>query len=550
MLDFGAGNDSVSLIGGDVSGLSRLDGGVGNDHLSFSGLDLTTGAPGLDNWEQLDLLDGSALALTNPLNLNGGQLSIDSTSRLLASSGSSVGGSVHNDGLINVGSHRLAIGGDYSGNGSLDVQVAASAGVSGGLDISGDVQGMTRVNFVNDGTEATPGTTIRVISSPNDNPSTAGGFVPDNTVRLNGSVLAWNFAKGESDPNWYLSSADNLLLPEIPGYTAVPDIGYAMTLDNNRLLFDRMSGVRGDNPYCNRSEEERTRMGMEWFGKCEGLWLAATGSHLEMDSNPGVEFDGNSTGLYGGYDHLFVDEYAYRLRGGVFIGQQRGNYSTTGQGSPGLMSVGRSSVDMDAVAFGAYGSMDWQGGSYADVSLSALLPDAQVRASDGFKEQLHGDILSLSGQVGHRYPLSAGWMLEPQLQASAIHMRWDDKTDSSGKQLNIKDDVLGSVRAAVRVEKTIKTDGGATLRPWLAVGLQDTLGENSTNLVVTLPGADGAQQSFSGHDLGLNATLDVGLEAQVAKDLRVFGTASVIGANLGGSDVSQQQVSIGVRWTW
>jgi fibronectin-binding autotransporter adhesin len=550
MLDFGASNDSVSLIGGDVSGLSRLDGGDGNDHLSFSGLDLTTGAPGLNSWEQVDLLDGSALALASPLDLNGGLLSIDSTSRLLASSGASVGGSVHNAGLIDVGSHRLAISGDYSGDGILDVRVAASAGTSGGLDIGGDVLGTTRVNFVNDGTEAKPGTSIRVISSPNDNPSTAGGFVPDNTVRLNGSVLAWNFAKGESDPNWYLSSADNLLLPEIPGYTAVPDIGYAMTLDNNRLLFDRMSGVRGDSPYCNRSEEERTRMGMEWFGDCEGLWLAATGSHLEMDSNPGVEFDGNSTGLYGGYDHLFVDEYAYRLRGGVFIGQQRGNYSTTGQGSPGLMSVGRSSVDMDAVAFGAYGSMDWQSGTYADVSLSALLPDAQVRASDGFKEQLHGDILSLSGQVGHRYPLSAGWVLEPQLQASAIHMRWDDKTDSSGKQLNIEDDVLGSVRAAVRVEKTIKTDGGATLRPWLAVGLQDTLGENSTNLVVTLPGADGAQQSFSGHDLGLNATLDVGLEAQVAKDLKVFGTASVVGANLGGSDVSQQQVSVGVRWTW
>jgi fibronectin-binding autotransporter adhesin len=42
----------------------------------------------------------------------------------------------------------------------------------------------------------------------------------------------------------------------------------------------------------------------------------------------------------------------------------------------------------------------------------------------------------------------------------------------------------------------------------------------------------------------------VGLEAQVAKDLKVFGTASVVGANLGGSDVSQQQVSVGVRWTW
>jgi fibronectin-binding autotransporter adhesin len=548
MLDFGTGNDLAGFVGGDLSGLRSLGGGEGDDHLSFSGLDLSTGAPVLNNWEQVELLDGSVFALASPLDLNAGLLTIDSTSRLLARSGASVGGSVHNDGLIDVGSHRLTISGDYGGNGALNVQVAASAGTSGGLDVGGDVVGTTRVNFANDGTEATPGTTIRVISSPNDNPSTAGGFVSDKTVRLNGSVLAWNFAQGKNDSDWYLSSADKLLLPEIPGYTVVPDIGYSMTLDNNRLLFDRMAGGRGDNPYCNRSEEERTRIGLEWFGTCEGLWLAAIGSHLSMESNPGFEFDGNSTGLYAGYDHLFVDVQAYRARGGLFIGQQRGNYSTTGESSTGQVSVGRSNVDMDALAFGAYGSLDWQSGTYVDLSLTALLPDAKVRSTDGFSEQLHGDILSFGGQVGHRYPLSNGWTVEPQFQASVIHMRWDDKTDSSGKQLNVKDDVLGLVRTAVRVEKTIKTDGGATLKPWMAVGLQDTLGENSTNLEVTLPG--GTRQDFSGHDLGLNATLDVGLEAQVTQDLRVFGTASVIGANLGGSDVNQQQVSVGVRWSW
>ncbi|EPJ86104.1 autotransporter-associated beta strand repeat-containing protein [Pseudomonas sp. CFII68] len=548
MLDFGAGNDSVSFIGGDLSGLRSLGGGDGDDRLSFSGLDFSAGAPALNNWERVELVDSSVFSLASPLDLNGGLLTIGSTSRLLARAGANVGGSVHNDGLIDVGSHRLAISGDYSGNGTLDVQVAASAGTSGGLDIGGDVLGTTRVSFANDGTEAKPGATIRVISSPNDNPSTAGGFVSDKTVRLNGSVLAWSFAQGKNDSDWYLSSADNLLLPEIPGYTVVPDIGYSMTLDNNRLLFDRMAGGRGDNPYCNRSEEERTRIGLEWFGTCEGLWLATIGSHLSMESNPGFEFDGNSTGLYAGYDHLFVDEQAYRMRGGLFIGQQQGNYSTTGESSTGLVSAGRSNVDMEALAFGAYGSLDWQSGTYADLSLTVLLPDAHVRSADGFSEQIRGDILSLSGQVGHRYPLSNGWVVEPQFQASAIHMRWDDKTDSSGKQLNIKDDVLGLVRTAVRVEKTVKTDGGATLKPWLAVGLQDTLGENSTNLEVTLPG--GTRQNFSGHDLGLNATLDVGLEAQVTQDLRVFGTASVIGANLGGSDVSQQQVSVGVRWSW
>lgn len=116
--------------------------------------------------------------------------------------------------------------------------------------------------------------------------------------------------------------------------------------------------------------------------------------------------------------------------------------------------------------------------------------------------------------------------------------------------LDLQDDVLETVRTAVRVEKTIKTDGGSIVRPWVAVGLQDTLGENSTTLEVAVPGAGGASQSFPGHDLGLSSTLDLGLEAQVTPDLKVFGTASVIGASLGGSTVDQQQATIGVRWTW
>ncbi|WP_448111147.1 autotransporter outer membrane beta-barrel domain-containing protein [Pseudomonas lini] len=184
--------------------------------------------------------------------------------------------------------------------------------------------------------------------------------------------------------------------------------------------------------------------------------------------------------------------------------------------------------------------MDWQNGTYVDLSVTGLLPDAHVRTSDGFSENVNGNVLSLSGQLGHRYALRDGWVLEPQLQVSSINMLWDDKTDSSGKQLKIKDDTLTMARTAVRVEKTIKTDNGATLRPWLTVGLQDTLGENTSNLEVQLPDSGGAQQSFPGHDLGLSATLDVGLEAQITRDFKVFGTASVIGASLDGSDVQQQ----------
>ncbi|WP_425599992.1 autotransporter outer membrane beta-barrel domain-containing protein [Lysobacter antibioticus] len=506
----------------------------------------------LSNWERVDLLTGTQLTLTAPLNLAGGLLSIDGTSELIGMSGASLTGNIANSGFIRVGGARFGISGNYTGGGGLALTVSPGSQSSGGLDIGGDVIGTTAVTFLTDGTE-TPQqpASIRVISAPNDNSATEGSFTPagatNGVVRLNGSVFPWTFDR--QGDGWYLNTEASDILPEIGGYAVLPSIGAALIQENNRLLFERMAGVRGDTPRCGSHEDEMERAYWSLEGDCHGFWMAATGSELEMGANPGFAFSGDTLGLYVGVDALLQDRETRNLRGGLFIAFQHGNYWASGANSTDLQGIGEANVRVDTPMVGMYGSVSWQDGTYLDMTLVGQLPEATIAVADGFKEEIGGNSLTASAQLGHRFHLSNGWTVEPQVNLSASAMQWQDKRDASGKQLVMDDDLLGTARVAVRAEKLFETSRGARVRPWATLGVQDTLGEKDGALVVLPPGAAAQAQAFPNHELGLMATVDVGVEAELNESVSLFGVLSY-GESLDGSDAKQRQANLGVRVRW
>uniref|UniRef100_UPI0004D00122 autotransporter outer membrane beta-barrel domain-containing protein n=1 Tax=Lysobacter antibioticus TaxID=84531 RepID=UPI0004D00122 len=528
-------------------------GAGGEDRVNFHGMTLDQSDVGaLSNWERVDLLTGTQLTLNAPLNLAGGLLSIDGTSELIAMSGANLTGSVANSGVITVGGARFGISGNYTGGGALALTVSPGNQTSGGLDIGGDVAGTTAVTFLGDGSE-TPQqpASIRVISAPNDNAATASGFTAagasDGVVRLNGSVFPWSFDR--QGDGWYLNTEASNILPEIGGYAVLPDIGLADIQSSNRLLFERMSGVRGDTPRCGAEEEGARRAYASLRGDCHGLWVAASGSELEMGANPGFAFSGDTLGLYLGMDVLLQDRETRSFRGGVFLGYQHGNYWADGANSTDLQGIGQAHVRVDTPMVGMYGSVSWQGGSYLDMTLVGQRPEARVAVADGFNQDIGGSSVTASAQFGHRFHLSNGWTLEPQVNLSASAMQWQDQRDASGKQLVMDDDLLGTVRAAVRAEKRFETAGGARIRPWATLGLQDTLGEKDNALLVVPIGSGTQPQAFPNHELGLMATVDVGVEAELNESVSLFGVLSY-GESLEGSDVKQRQANLGVRIRW
>ncbi|WP_260590772.1 autotransporter-associated beta strand repeat-containing protein [Variovorax sp. DXTD-1] len=552
-LAFGAGNDMASFVGGDITGLTGLDGGDGgDDRVSFSALKVDADALPIHGWERVSLQDGTAMSLGRRLGLGGGVLAIDASSTLLANAGAAIGGSVENAGTMVTAANRLAISGGYTGrNGALQVAVSPGRGTSGGLDIAGDVAGTTAVTFVSDGTVAAQlPSSIQVISSPNDDAATDGRFVAagDGTLRFAGSVHPWTF--GKQGDGWYLNSAADALLPEIGAYAALPSMAYAGIQDSSRLLFQRMAGIRGDTPRCGADDTAPQRVRSKLIGECTGFWMATTYSDMKMGANPGFAFSGQNRGLYAGVDWLLEEHATRTWRGGVFVGFQEGDYSTSGANSTGLRVPGKARVSINAPTFGGYSSMTWRGGTYVDVTATGQVATrTKITAADGFEQSIRGESVSMNARLGHRFKPGDGWTVEPQLQLGVSWMAGSHLQDASGKHVSIENSVLRTARVAVRTEKVFDAAGGARIRPWVTLGLQDTLGEKRNSVYVGAAGSSAAPQGFANHGLGRTATLEIGVEAEVNKSVNLFLVGSY-DKSVGGSKFEQRQANLGVRIKW
>jgi len=555
-LAFGAGNDSVDFIGGDMSGVTALDGGAGNDRLGFSGLTLDSQTlPALTGWERMELLNDSALTLDAPLDLGGGVLAIDGSSRLIAQADSAIVGNVENAGLIDVGANRLAIGGDYtSHDGTLQLTVLPGSLSTGGLDIAGDVRGTTAVTFGSDGSKLSGAgkVSILVISSPKDDPTTQGGFVAANTVdgavRLDGSVFPWTFGQ-EADHNWYLNAQAGLL-PEFPAYGVLPTLGALMAQQNDDIVHQRLAGIRGtERPMCgDRPEQQVDRAGSNLADDCHGLWVAVTGSSMDLGADPGIAASGSDVGMYVGVDYVGEDDSG-TARIGAYLGYLHGNYWTTGTNSTGLPGVGAAGVRLDTPVGGWYGSLGWNNGAYVDVVVSGQRAQARVRTTDGFTQSLSGGSVTVSGKVGRRFLLDNGWSLDPHVRVTATDVHWDDMVDANDRQLTFANHWVDTVRAGLRAEKNYVTDSGATIKPWMTLAVQSTFGQTPEGLRIAEPGADANALALPNQDLGTAVRLDAGVEAKLNARVSLFGVLSA-SHELRGSAYRERAANLGVRVRW
>ncbi|NII73992.1 fibronectin-binding autotransporter adhesin [Dyella sp. SG562] len=555
--DFGAGNDSVSFVGGDISGVTALHGGGGTDRLSFSGLTLDSAKlPALSGWERMELLDASSLSLSAPLNLGGGTLAIDGSSKLLARTGASFGGSIENAGLIDVGSSRLPISGDYvAKNGTLQLDVSAETLKSGGLDVGGDVSGVTRIAFGSDGSKLSGAgkVSILVISSPHDNPATPGSFVPANTVdgavRLGGSAFPWSFGQ-QSDQNWYLQ-AQSGLLPELPAYAVLPTLGALMARQNDDLVHQRLAGMRStERPLCGNKPEQRDteQADTRFIDDCHGFWVAATASSTDLGADPGVATSGSDVGMYVGYDYVGSDSSGTG-RIGAFVGYLHGNYWTTGSNSTGLPGIGKAGIRLDTPVAGWYGSLYWNDGSYLDTVVSGQRARARIRTPDGFTQSLSGGSVTVSAKAGHRYRLDSGWTLEPFAKLAATQVHWNSMVDNNQRELIFANHWMGTASTGLRMERVFTTDRGAMIRPWMTLTVLRTLNQATDSLQVVEPGVGGNSMLLPNQDLGTTARLDAGVEARLNTSVSLFGVLSA-SRELGGSKYREESANVGVRVRW
>ena len=540
-LAFGAGNDRVYVTGGPL--LPRqLDGGAGgDDRLTFDGVQLDDASvAGLRGWELMALEGGSQLTLSTTL-AGVSRVSLAAGTALFAQPGASIAGTLSNDGAVHADGARLAIGGDYAAgpDALLHVLVSPGQNTAGGLDVAGNITGVTSVVFASDGSTGGGPDPILVIDSPNDIPGD-GGFVlgnsPDGFVRVQGSPFAWTFGQAD-DHRWYLDTRVSQLAPEVPGYGIVGAIAFDALRASQQAVSAHLDAVRGLRD-CDRGQAHDDAAVRVQRTDCNGVWMSMIGTETQTGSDPGVAYSGDAYGLYIGVDGTVHEDAGKELRVGGYAGTAKGNYWTTG-GDP-LLSP-EANVRLEGPAFGAYAELAWTQGAYVSASLVHQRQGAEVVASDGFRQRVDGESLSLVHQAGWRLSNGGDWSLVPHVQVGIAETQWDDTSDASGKALDFIDDTTVQLRAALRVERALLSDAGA-LRPWFTVGLEDTKGEARSTVAIGAVGVPG-------ENLRQRWTFDAGMEATLHAGVSLFGALGV-SRELNGTSKETGQARAGVRWTW
>ena len=165
---FGSGSDELILGGGDLSEATSLDGGEGADVLRISAGAGRLSADILLNWEKVLIDSAGAVSFFGSQTLRTGTLS--NAGRLSLDDGAA--------------DDALAVTGDFSGGGTLVVNVNFETGTSDTLSVAGDViGGATGISVLKVASAGTPsGSAIDIV--------TVAGEVADSAFELIGESLA------------------------------------------------------------------------------------------------------------------------------------------------------------------------------------------------------------------------------------------------------------------------------------------------------------------------------------------------------------------------
>jgi fibronectin-binding autotransporter adhesin len=317
--------------------------------------------------------------------------------------------------------------------------------------------------------------------------------------------------------------------------------------DATHRAFGRLNDARTLND-CRNVEDRDARANTTVAADCSGFWMAFSGDQTRVSQGRGYAFTGDTNGVYIGADTQMHDTGARTLRAGWMLGYVDGNHWTDGSvAGAGPVGKGDANIRTHTPMAGFYLGNTWKNDTWLDVMLSAYLHDADIRTNDT-QDELRGNTLSMSANLGRRYALGETWTIAPELELGADAVHWQDRYEFNGMDLNMADGLLGHARTAVRFEREIEMKSG-TWRPWMLVGVADTIGEPTVAASLLRMGTSETMQSYANHDLGLQATVDFGVSAKLRTGATAFASLSYA-QSLEGTDVERSGAEVGVRWTW
>uniref|UniRef100_UPI0026019600 autotransporter outer membrane beta-barrel domain-containing protein n=1 Tax=uncultured Erythrobacter sp. TaxID=263913 RepID=UPI0026019600 len=411
---------SQALDGGDD--LSGGDGFV--DTLTLGGLSVETNGTDITNWETI-VVDGGSFSVTDGevsvgsapstgfVVTNGaifeggdalailGNLSIDSSSSFIGTGAGSgvysVTGNVINDGVITtqdgVVGDTFTVSGNYSGGGSLIVDIDTSNDTADTLLVTGDATGTTIVSVNN--------------------------LTPSNGT---GNDLTIVTVEGASDPDAFVLAGGNFTVGAFDYGLEFLDGSFVLEAGSvanaTGATYEAASNALG---WINHLPTLEQRVGQrQWAGKelardqiepSDGIWIRAHGDQLDITASTGTAIDRSSWGLQAGID-LEVDEND----DGTMVLGLTAQYAT--QDASARNSLGFGNIDSEAYGVGLTATWYGDSGTYFDIQGQANW------ISSDFFSSLAGELAqdettrayAASLEVGRRFETSQNGTLVPQAQ--------------------------------------------------------------------------------------------------------------------------------------
>ncbi|MUV13703.1 hypothetical protein [Noviluteimonas gilva] len=422
-------------------------------------------------------------------------------------------------------------GGDFAGQGALDVDVSLLHGTSDMLYIDGNIASTSvqtlNVNVLDLLTSATE---IDIPVVVVEGESTESNVQAGNIIAGNVNFNANNFLDLKVGVKTHLN-ADNSSVDMFSltlGFGGLNDTGAIATAiaPGAHSLMAAQVGTF------------RQRMGVfsQLGDSDKGAWVRVFGDKgsitpdAQLDNLPATNnfaFDQTNQGVEAGVNALVTDGFFI----GASLSKSRGKQD---------LSNGFGSDDIDGTTVGGYVTWLGQNGMYADVSYRWMHFDADMTSFGGQRE-VGGDAGAINAELGWNVWTSAGGMkLVPQVQYTRTKVENIDRIEGDLADFVSEGGTSSRARLGLEMEQTFQSASGTKWTPYGVVSIvREFDGETSFTVADTFSGRMSTE--------GTSGQLEFGVNAKIGERVDVWGGLNYLD---GGAIDGVWGGQLGIRYTW
>lgn len=314
---------------------------------------------------------------------------------------------------------------------------------------------------------------------------------------------------------------------EVPVYSVVVPAAQLMTLQSLGTFHER----QGEQSLLNETVAVPAGWGRAHGNDFNKSWTGSVSP----------SFDGTVKGYEVGQDLYASETRSGQIqRFGLFIGQSQMRGGVKGF-TEGFQDRRSGRVKLDGDNFGAYWTLtDLNTGWYLDLVAMGTRLDGDNKSDRGVKMASKGHALALSAEAGYPIPISAHWVVEPQIQAINQQINMESQNDGISKvSFDSQDYWTGRLGARLKGRYLIQN---TPIEPYLRANAWSTFGGSDT---VTY---DDVNRIKSDHKSS-SADLGAGVVAKLSSSVSVY-LAADYSTNFDTNELEGISGNLGLRMSW